>query len=263
MQSAIARWIAEVEVSDWDAHKRENATFFVHRPGGSGDWLFLHFRTPIVVRGFGELSTGTCLVFSPRSPQWYKGPQKQGFINDYVHFRAPAFPFWPQDSPFAVADGDSISRGLGAMAREITHREANWRCGAALQLALLFVELSRQHPAASDRSAPRTDERLTTLRAEIYARPQDKWTLALMSRRVHLSASRLSAVYKEGFGVSPLEDVLAARTQKARTLLLNRGISIESVARECGFESAAYFSRQFKLREGSAPRDWARRWLEI
>ncbi|BCM88286.1 hypothetical protein IAD21_00117 [Abditibacteriota bacterium] len=155
-----------------------------------------------------------------------------------------------------------LSLVLGAMAREITHREANWRCGAALQLALLFVELSRQHPAASDRSAQRTDERLTTLRAEIYARPQDKWTLVLMARRVHFSPSRLSALYKGAFGTSPMEDVLAARTQKACTLLLNQGISIESVSRECGFESAAYFSRQFKSREGSAPRDWASQRLE-
>ncbi len=262
MQSAIARWIEEVEISDWDAHKRENSSLLVHRPGGSGDWLFLHFRTPVATRGFGELPAGTCLVFSPRSPQWYRGPQGQGFVNDYVHFRAPAFPFWPQDSPFAVAENDSIAHSLGAMAREITHREPNWRSGAALQLALLFLELARLHPMTSEANAPRTDERLTTLRAEIYARPQDRWTLPLMARRVHLSASRLSALYKDAFSTSPMEDVLAARTQKARTLLLNRGISIESVARECGFESAAYFSRHFKRREGSAPRDWARQRLE-
>ena len=262
MQNAIARWMEEVEVSDWDVHKREHAEMLVHRPGGSGDWLFLHFRTPVVARGFGELPEGTCLLFAPRSPQWYRGRAGQGFVNDYVHFRAPSFPFYPSDVPFPVANGDAIAHNLGAMAREITHREANWRSGAALQLALLFLELSRFHPTTSQDSAPRTDERLTGLRAEIYARPQNKWTLAAMTRRVHLSPSRLSAIYKAAFGTSPMEDVLAARTQKARTLLLNSGTSIEAVARECGFESPAYFSRQFKSREGSAPRDWARQRLE-
>ncbi|RYX86523.1 AraC family transcriptional regulator [bacterium] len=262
MLNAISRWVENVEISDWDVHKRENSEFFMYRPEGSGDWLFLYFRTPISVRGFGELRAGTGLLFAPRSPQLYRGLEGQGFINDYVHFRAPSFPFWPADAPFFIADGDSIARGLGEMAREITHREANWRCGAALQLALLFLQLGRLHPAVTEAHAARTDERLTTLRTEIYSRPQDKWTLAAMSRRVHLSPSRLSAVYKVAFGASPVEDVLAARTQKARTLLLNRGMSIENVARECGFESAAYFSRQFKLREGSAPRDWAQLRLE-
>ena len=262
MHSSVARWVGEIEVSDWDISKREEAELLVSRPGGSGDWLFLHFHTPVVVRGFDELKAGTCLLFSPRAPQWYRGANGNGFVNDYVHFRAPSFPFWPADAPFFVSEGDFISDKLSAMAREITSREANWRMGAALQLALLFLELSRFHPGLAEHNAPRADERLTTLRADIYARPQEKWTLALMARRVHLSPSRLGVVYKAAFGSSPLDDVLAARTQKARTLLLNRGTSVENVARECGFASAAYFSRGFKRREGMAPREWAKKRLE-
>jgi len=262
MQTAIARWVEEVEVSDWHISKREGGELLVSRPNGSGDWLFLHFRTPIIVRGLGELTAGTCLLFAPRSPQWYRGSDGNGFINDYVHFRASSFPFWPSDAPFAVPNGDVISEGLTAMTREITRREPNWRSGAALQLALLFLELSRLHPASTWPSAPRADEKLANLRAQIYARPQDSWTLAGMARRVHLSPSRLGVVYKAAFGTSPLDDVLAARIQKARTLLLNRNTSVESVARECGFASAAYFSRGFKRREGLAPREWARKRLE-
>ena len=262
MQTAIARWVEEVEVSDWDFHKAEDSQHLIARPGGSGDWLFLHFRTPMVVRGFDELAPGTCLLFAPRSPQWYRGAAGNGFTNDYVHFRASTFPFWPPDAPFAVPDGDAISQGLTAMSREITRREPNWRVGAALQLALLFLELGRVHPDSTQPSALRADEKLASLRAQIYARPQDPWTLALMARRVHLSPSRLGVVYKSAFGTSPLDDVLAARTQKARTLLLNRNTSVESVARECGFASAAYFSRGFKRREGLAPREWARKRLE-
>ena len=262
MQTAIARWVEEVEVSDWGFHKEEEPEMLISRPNGSGDWLFLHFRTPVIVRGLGELASGTCLPFAPRSPQWYRGARGEGFTNDYVHFRAPAFPFWPPDAPFQVQNGDFIGDQLSAMASEITRREANWRSGAALQLALLFLELGRQHPASTQPNAPRADERLANLRADIYARPQDKWTLAVMARRVHLSPSRLGVIYKAAFGSSPLDDVLAARTQKARTLLLNRGTSVENVARECGFASAAYFSRGFKRREGLAPREWARKRLD-
>ncbi len=262
MQTALARWVEEVEVSDWGFHKEEEPEMLISRPKGSGDWLFLHFRTPVIVRGLGELGSGTCLVFAPRSPQWYRGANERGFLNDYVHFRASSFPFWPPDSPFAVPSDHLISHGLTAMAREITRREQNWRGGAALQLALLFLELSRLHPDSTQPSAQRADEKLASLRAQIYARPQDPWTLALMARRVHLSPSRLGVVYKSAFSTSPLDDVLAARIQKARTLLLNRNTSVESVARECGFASAAYFSRGFKRREGLAPREWARKRLE-
>lgn len=262
MQIAIASWIEAVEISDWSTNKVEGADLLVSRPGGSGDWLFLHFRSPVVVRGFDELPKGTCLLFSPRAPQWYRGANGQGFSNDYVHFRAPAFPFWPADVPFFVPENAFVPDKLNAMAHEITSREPFWRSGAALQLALLFLELGRLHPASTQPNAPRADERLARLRADIYARPQDAWTLTIMARRLHLSSSRLSVIYKGAFGTSPLDDVLAARTQKARTLLLNRGASIESVARECGFGSAAYFSRGFKRREGLAPRDWARKRLE-
>lgn len=262
MQSEVAHWIEEVEISDWDVGKRESAELLVHRPGGSGDWLFLYFHTPVIARGYGELRAGTCLLFSPRSPQWYRGIKDQGFSNDYAHFQTTHFPFWTPDKPFFISNGGLVSERLAAMAREITRREIRWREGAALQLALLFIELGRLYPSLGESNKIQGDERLANLRSQIYARPQDKWTLETMGRRVHLSSSRLSVLYKATFGTSPMDDVLAARTQKARTLLLNQVSSIECVARECGFESAAYFSRQFKRREGSAPREWVQRRLE-
>ena len=67
---------------------RHGEDFVIDRPAGSGDTLFLHFMTKVLVRtGAGDVHAhkGACVVYGPGRPQWYQGDGGP-LVNDWIHF---------------------------------------------------------------------------------------------------------------------------------------------------------------------------------
>ena len=83
--------------------------------------------------------------------------------------------------------------------------------------------------------------------------------MARMAQLTHMSPSRFAVLYKRILGASPTEDLIEARLARARGLLTNAGLSVGEVAAETGFTSLSYFSRLFRRRVGTTPRDYQRR----
>ena len=88
------------------------------------------------------------------------------------------------------------------------------------------------------------------------------WTVDDMAEMAGLSPSRFFTVYKQLFGASPMDDLIAERMDRARWLLRNEPISIAVVAERCGFASIYHFSRTFKKRVGSSPTQFRRASVE-
>ena len=79
------------------------------------------------------------------------------------------------------------------------------------------------------------------------------WTVAGMAARAHLSPSRFSAIYRRCFDVSPMEDLIRSRLNRAAWQLANTTMPVGAVAHSCGFENIYYFSRLFHRRFGHPP----------
>jgi len=78
-------------------------------------------------------------------------------------------------------------------------------------------------------------------------------SLKELSRESRLGPSRLSQLFREGFGVSPLRHFAKLRARRAMELLLSTRLSVGEIACEMGFSSVNYFSRFFKLHAGLSP----------
>ena len=76
-----------------------------------------------------------------------------------------------------------------------------------------------------------------------------------------IGGSRRQAEYRFAklVGVSIGEQIRSVRIARAKELLLRRGISIESIYVECGYESASSLRRAFKKATGLSLRDWRNR----
>ena len=94
---------------------------------------------------------------------------------------------------------------------------------------------------------------------EVHERLDEHWTVAKMAQLAHMSASRFAVLSKRVLGVSPAEDLIEARLARAQELLTNSGMSVGEVAAQTGFTSLSYFSRIFRRRVGTTPRDHHRR----
>jgi AraC family transcriptional regulator of arabinose operon len=78
-------------------------------------------------------------------------------------------------------------------------------------------------------------------------------SVAGLAGLVGLSPSRLTHLFKETVGASIVQTVLQLRLRQAARLLEFTDLTVAEIAAQVGFESAFYFSRQFKAHYGVSP----------
>ena len=105
----------------------------------------------------------------------------------------------------------------------------------------------------------RRDE--AVLKAVEYVRLHACAKLSAADACALIGGSRRQAEYRFAklVGVSIGEQIRSVRIARAKELLLRRGISIESIYVECGYESASSLRRAFKKATGLSLRDWRNR----
>jgi AraC-like DNA-binding protein len=78
-----------------------------------------------------------------------------------------------------------------------------------------------------------------------------------MAKLAKLGENRFAVLYREFFGVSPMEDLIQARLHHAERLLTIRHVTVGEAAERSGFRSVHYFSRLFRRRVGCAPSQYS------
>ena len=79
-----------------------------------------------------------------------------------------------------------------------------------------------------------------------------------MARQLGVSTTWFDKLYRAQYGVSPKQDVLRARIERAKGLLTFTEGSLREVAQLTGFQNEYYFSRAFRRRTGMAPGEYRR-----
>jgi AraC-like DNA-binding protein len=253
---------------------RHNAAFTVNRPAGSGDIVVLHFLTEIRLlsrAGRTVERPGACIIYTPLHPQWYTAVKK-GFNHDWFHVSGPGASRairkygLPVNAVFYPDHPDSVSAAVSDLQREKWRGDAHATEAIALRLELFFLELSRAVLGIGRKGMTSYKGELQkifkALRVKIHEEPDRAWTVPMMAGEVHLSVSRFSDLYREYFGISPIQELIKARLDRACWLLMSSTMSVADVARESGFENIYYFSRLFHRRLGCAPRDYGRKVVE-
>ena len=67
---------------------KENRNFNLVRQNGTDDYLFLHFKTPVIFTLFDKvhrIAQGTCIILSPNTPHAFH-PENCELVHDWIHF---------------------------------------------------------------------------------------------------------------------------------------------------------------------------------
>lgn len=83
-------------------------------------------------------------------------------------------------------------------------------------------------------------------------------TLESLAETFHYNPSYLSRLIKKNTGQTLVEILTNLRISRASDLLLHTDVTVEDIAKSVGYDSADHFSRQFKKKTGTAPRDYRR-----
>jgi len=208
-----------------------------------------------------EAGPGACILYGPPTRQWYSGGGR-AFTHDWFHFIGSEAQRVVKRSTFPIGRivypgvGGFITDTVRVMYGELVDRDPGWDEVIAAHVRLLFTRMRRalvQRATTPTRAKALSLQRLKDLRLALHRIPEHPWSVGEMADNVGLSRSRFSALYKEHFGASPMEDVIRLRLERARWLLSNSAFTVTQIARQVGFEDAAYFNRLFRRRVGVSP----------
>lgn len=247
------------------------ANFILDRPSGSDDIFFVFFATPARIygrKGVRLEKPGACILYTPGFKQWFCGTGDELIYhwfratgNDLTsileHYHLPRNAvFYPQATDFIPSCLDEMRQELGQAGRFSSEL-------MTLLAEQFFLLLSRSLQKKSDAGAPSRRMELhrhfRELRALIRKKPEEPWRLTSMAREMHLSVSRFSALYHIFFNISPIDDLINIRLEKACRLLANTTLSIKEIAGHSGFDNVYYFSRIFHRKIGCPPSLYCRR----
>jgi AraC-like DNA-binding protein len=118
---------------------------------------------------------------------------------------------------------------------------------ALFELVLAFERLAEQ--ARDETSAPLLDD----LRRRIVADPRRNFDVEQLAAERGMSRTAFSHFFRAHTGHAPARFMTEVRVQQAERLLTTTRLTLEQVARECGFANANHFSKVFRRFRQQSP----------
>lgn len=263
----------KIEVNRIGINVAHDGSFIINRPRGSGDYVFLHFTTPInihVKEGRCHARKDACVVYAPGFPQWYSGIAA-GFSHHWFHFSGSGVKTIlrmfaiPENKIFRPLNTSYVPLLLSEIKAELSRKMSFWEKAVEWHFSMLFLEIHRNLAEHAKVFATPYKAELWRKFTQVFSlledEPQRPWTVKQLAAMTHLSESRFTALFREFFGHSPMEEVIQARLRKACWLLTNTTLSVKNVAEQCGCVNIYYFSRLFHRRIGCTPRDYYKKFV--
>lgn len=246
-------------------HKRAEAVKDIVKK----DYCMYLFRSPVIfsINGTEKVYSGsTAIIYKSGSRQSFRGTAGKGLKYDMVSFRmlssekqyaADIF-----DTPIKLHDDFMMSSAIKSMKIYLDmygHRKEEY---CELYMKAVFIGLEQDYRLAkSEKNSILKYPALQSLRNNIYDNPMNGWSVGMVCRQLSVSKTYFHRIYVNAFGTTFTQDVIESRLLYASQLLADTDLSVSAVAEKCGYESDAYFMRQFRQHRGCTPTEYRKRRL--
>ena len=238
------------------------STFCIDRPAGSGDYLFIYTKTPFILISNGNIHRypAKTVVFFHKGLEQRFMASGNSYANDYIHFDVTETESEfirslniPHATPFFNLDVDYLMTLHQYLCVEQMSDSPYAKDTIHHLLKVFLIKLSEAIHESTLDIGNATCMKMKQLRTEIHNNPEYNWNIPLLAARVSLSESHFQLTYKQLFGKSPINDIILARIEKAKSLLATTNYSIGDIAQLCGYENESHFSRQFRKYSNLTP----------
>lgn len=158
------------------------------------------------------------------------------------------------------ADLLRVDQLVAAMQDEMAAQEEGWQTVVRSIFLQLVTRLSRSY-AAQQKHHVTPLMRMANVAAHIQHHFREPLRIEDLARLAHLSTSQLQRTFKRSFNTTLVKYITRVRLHEACELLKNANYDVTRTALECGFNSPAFFSTQFKNLKGESPSTYRRRHL--
>ncbi len=235
--------------------------FAMNRPRGLKEYTFLRFHGSVTILIKGELVTtdpGSCIFYAADTPQWFQSPQP--LTHDWMHMTGDipgslAAVGLQTDTLYTPAAGQFVTAILREIEFELLANPGENTPLTQLKYRELLIKLARAVGRENQESdiKPSVKAQMRQARSHIFSHLEHNWTVQEMAELAYISASRFHTVYRNVFGISPVDDLIHARIDMAKNRLCNSEESVGGLAAELGYRNVTHFCRQFKKITGLTP----------
>jgi len=227
-------------------------------------YLLMHFKNNFFIEVDGKRMGGKAGDFVLHAPNgnYAHGSlsAREGFINDWMFFSADDSELeflqkMPYDRPVSNGDTKSFSKFFSEILTENLYNDEFSKALISNHIYQLLITLKRAE-TNENKAKNKLHHEFNELRLHIHKHCNQEWTLETMAKKSGYSASHFCALYKQFFGITPIDDLLNARLQTAKELIVLKNHKIGEIASLCGFSSIHYFSEFFKKKTGKSPSEY-------
>ena len=223
---------------------------------GFESYQMLYTHTPAlfwVEDSLKQYPARSVVIFTPGHRKYYSSLPGEPYKNDWIRFDTDeefieSFPI--TNVPFSPSDPDFVHNLFKLVAWESNAKKETDDPVMLNLFKVLFEKLSDNN---ADMIMRPYHHELMTLRRDMMLHPEFAWNVDNMASRISLGRTRFQNLYKETFGVSPVDDVINARIGLACDRLKYTSRSVAEVADLCGYKSTEHFCRQFSKITGMTP----------
>jgi len=252
---------------------RHSANFVLSREHGTNDYLFILFKSPAMLWVEGKyvsVDYGSCVLFDKHSKQSYFPVSGEEFLHDFMHLDCESeeeralIGSVPKSVALPLLLPSRLTECMATIEKELRFDSPyQSQIISALCASFLYIVKSETKKNNLSFAKHKYYEQLYSIRTEIYQNPSRDWSIDSILKTVFISRSYLQHAYKEFFGRSCMEDVILARINYAKTLLINEGLSISEIAEACGYNCTEHFIRQFAKNVGATPHQYRKNQTKI
>ena len=160
----------------------------------------------------------------------------------------------------APTDLAQANQTIAAMRAELDAREDGWPTVVRGLFLQLVTHLARCY-ARQQKRAPTPLIRMANVVAHIQKNFREPLRMSDLARVANLSVSQFQRLFKRTYNTTPVKFIAQVRVHEACELLKDPNHDVTRAAFECGYNSAAFFSSQFKAMMGEAPSAYRKRQL--
>ncbi len=222
---------------------------------------FFHFPTPIEMEIDGKRITtkpNACIFSSPKAPRgfYFTEDTTMNWIHAYTEIEPLLGKYnIPINTLFYPSHTGFISDIFRKMKMELLTCDDHYNDILDSYAVQFLITLSRTlYSEIPPEMSSGDQNKLYRIRWQILANAEKKWTVEEMAEMASLSPSRFHAVYKTLFGRTPMQEVIKAKMDAAKTiLLLENKPTLSEVSERLGYKNTQHFIVQFKAATGMTP----------
>lgn len=238
--------------------------FKLSRPNGASSNIFINIKKPArFVIGSEEtrVSANTVVIIKKGTPHWYEYEAAYG-TDDWFHFdlsdEEEEKYNLPYNSVLVFDDAEMISFLISKMHYEFYSNNINKEQKINSYFDILCCEINEKQERAG-KEIPYNFS-LYNVRANIYNKPERRFSNQYFADQVGMSISHFQRTYKKLFNVSPNRDMILSRIERAKYLLKNTNYTVTDIARELNYENEVQLYRQFKNTTGMTALEYRKKY---